>query len=188
METNNLPEFAMICDENLPTQLGAVPGGYLPLVISQILAQLKGKSGLVFVASGGQQLDELLAGLSFFAPEQRVLELPAWDCLPYDRVSPSNEVTAQRIATLGRIGTTFKLRSNANAFIGFNHCQCIGSTPSSIEMRWRKYHSILSPGKSIAMESVAQWLASNGYERNSTVHDRGEFAVSWWYSRLFCTG
>ena len=176
MKTNNLPEFATICDENLPTQLGAVPGGYLPLVISQILAQLKGKKGLVFVASGGQQLDELLSGLSFFAPEQRVLELPAWDCLPYDRVSPSNEVTAQRIATLGELARCSNDEETQTPLLVLTTANALVQRQVPLDAM-AKISLDLSPGKSIAMESVAQWLASNGYERNSTVHDRGEFAV-----------
>ena len=30
----------------------------------------------------------LSRALGFFAPDIEVLEFPAWDCLPYDRVSP----------------------------------------------------------------------------------------------------
>ncbi|MGO7624167.1 hypothetical protein ACC687_39630, partial [Rhizobium ruizarguesonis] len=30
-----------------------------------------------------------------------VLTLPAWDCLPYDRVSPSAATSARRLAALG---------------------------------------------------------------------------------------
>ena len=33
----------------------------------------------------------------FFAPDIEVLEFPAWDCLPYDRVSPHAGVVAQRM-------------------------------------------------------------------------------------------
>ena len=39
----------------------------------------------------------------FFAPEIEVLAFPAWDCLPYDRLSPTAGVSAQRMATLTRL-------------------------------------------------------------------------------------
>ncbi|MBL7373116.1 hypothetical protein INQ23_27765, partial [Escherichia coli] len=36
----------------------------------------------------------------YFAPELDVLAFPAWDCLPYDRASPTLRVMAERLATL----------------------------------------------------------------------------------------
>ena len=41
--------------------------------------------------------------LRFFAPGMPVIQFPGWDCLPYDRVSPSAAIAAKRIATLGRL-------------------------------------------------------------------------------------
>ncbi len=41
--------------------------------------------------------------MGFFAPEMEILRLPAWDCLPYDRVGPSASVSAERMATLTRL-------------------------------------------------------------------------------------
>ena len=32
-----------------------------------------------------------------------MLEYPAWDCLPYDRLSPTAGIAAQRMATLTRL-------------------------------------------------------------------------------------
>ena len=43
------------------------------------------------------------AALGFFHPELDVLTFPAWDCLPYDRVSPNGEITSRRIDTLTRL-------------------------------------------------------------------------------------
>ncbi len=39
----------------------------------------------------------------FFAPNADIIELPAWDCLPYDRVSPRRAIVGQRLAALGRL-------------------------------------------------------------------------------------
>ena len=38
----------------------------------------------------------LARALSFFSPGIEVLQFPAWDCLPYDRVSPHGAIVAQR--------------------------------------------------------------------------------------------
>ena len=43
------------------------------------------------------------AALGFFHPGLDVLTFPAWDCLPYDRVSPNGEITSRRIDTLTRL-------------------------------------------------------------------------------------
>ena len=43
------------------------------------------------------------AALGFFHPGLTVLTFPAWDCLPYDRVSPNGEITSRRIDTLTRL-------------------------------------------------------------------------------------
>src|ERR1700739_1416689 len=42
------------------------------------------------------------AALAFFHPEIEALTFPAWDCLPYDRVSPNGEIVSRRIYTSAR--------------------------------------------------------------------------------------
>ena len=39
----------------------------------------------------------------FFIPSIEALTFPAWDCLPYDRVSPNGEIVSRRIDTLTRL-------------------------------------------------------------------------------------
>ena len=48
------------------------------------------------ICRDGPRMAALHARLTFFAPDIAVLEFPAWDCLPYDRVSPHAGVVAQR--------------------------------------------------------------------------------------------
>ena len=45
----------------------------------------------------------LAEALAFVMPEAEVLRFPAWDCLPYDRVSPNPALVSERIATLARL-------------------------------------------------------------------------------------
>ncbi len=185
MNPSELSDLTRIFEDIMPTGLGSVPGGYLPLLISQILQQLADQKsqvpGLVFVASDGRQLDELQSALGFFAPEQPILELPAWDCLPYDRVSPSGEVAAQRIATLAELARIATGNDNSAGNAGLP--TLVLTTANAIVQRQvpiaKRADCVLelAPGKTISMDVVASWLAINGFERNSAVHDRGEFAV-----------
>ena len=53
------------------------------------------------------------AALAFFHPELEALTFPAWDCLPYDRVSPNGEIVSRRIDTLTRLATATRRCSTA---------------------------------------------------------------------------
>jgi transcription-repair coupling factor (superfamily II helicase) len=189
LDNHTLPELAGLFEESLPTQLAGVPAGFLPLFVSQLLQRLVNNAGsqpqtaagLVFVASDGRQLNELRSGLGFFAPDQRILELPAWDCLPYDRVSPSSEIAAQRIATLGELARISG--SDRTNSAKPEEPLLVLTTANAIVQRQVPVAKManrvldLVPGKTINMDEVAFWLSANGFDRNSTVHDRGEFAV-----------
>ncbi|TIT70909.1 MAG: hypothetical protein E5W56_22475, partial [Mesorhizobium sp.] len=58
---------------------------------------------VLFVARDGQRLPAIIDALAFAAPGLTVLELPAWDCLPYDRVSPGADAAARRLDALSAI-------------------------------------------------------------------------------------
>ena len=58
---------------------------------------------MVHVARDDARLAAIRASLKFFAPELPVLTFPAWDCLPYDRISPNAEIAAARMATLAAL-------------------------------------------------------------------------------------
>ena len=59
---------------------------------------------LVHVARDDARMARLAEALAFFLPDAEILRFPAWDCLPYDRVSPNPELVSERIATLARPG------------------------------------------------------------------------------------
>ena len=47
---------------------------------------------LVHIALDDARMATLQSLLAFFAPDVRVVQFPAWDCLPYDRVSPNGDI------------------------------------------------------------------------------------------------
>src|SRR5688572_29548306 len=80
--------------------LGGVPDGYE----GRLLADLaQDGEAILFVARDARALTLAEAALAFFAPEFPTLTFPAWDSLPYDRVSPNPEVSAERMSTLHRL-------------------------------------------------------------------------------------
>ena len=98
--------------------LGGVPDGYEAVVLAEALSELCGREDnptLVFIARDGQRAADVETAFEFFAPWADVLHVPAWDCLPYDRVSPSNEALAKRISALAQ------LAGRADSKTSFDH-------------------------------------------------------------------
>ncbi len=58
---------------------------------------------LLHVAMDDAAMTRMADALAFFIPDAEILTFPAWDCLPYDRVSPNSEIVSRRIDTLVRL-------------------------------------------------------------------------------------
>src|SRR4030088_3204870 len=58
---------------------------------------------LAVVCRDGPRMQQLARALEFFAPDLPVMQFPAWDCQPYDRVSPHGGILAQRLTTPARL-------------------------------------------------------------------------------------
>src|SRR5688500_17164613 len=77
--------------------LGGVPDG----LEGRILARLAQAEGTILsVARDAPRLAQAETALAFFAPAVPTLTFPAWDSLPYDRVSPNPEISARRMSAL----------------------------------------------------------------------------------------
>ncbi len=69
-----------------------VADGYEAFALAAVAAESTSDRPVLFVARDGQRLPAISEALAFAAPDLPVLEFPAWDCLPYDRVSPGSDV------------------------------------------------------------------------------------------------
>src|SRR5437016_1068180 len=83
------------------TLFGA-PEGHDAATIGALLKGGAAKSWLHVCRDDGR-MASFAAALGFFHPGLEVLTFPAWDCLPYDRVSPNGDITSRRIDTLTRL-------------------------------------------------------------------------------------
>jgi transcription-repair coupling factor (superfamily II helicase) len=126
----------------------------------------------------------LARALRFFGPEIEVLEFPAWDAQPYDRVSPHGSIVAQRMMTLSRLARVMGrdkpsvLLTTVNAVLQRVPPQRLVATQSFSA----------APGNSLDMDGVVRWLELNGYGRTSTVREAGEYAVRGGIVDLFPPG
>ncbi len=81
--------------------LGGAPEGLDALTVAE---RLKADGGLgLFVARDYARMGEFVQAFGFFAKDVEIIEFPAWDCLPYDRLSPTSSVSAERMAALTKL-------------------------------------------------------------------------------------
>ena len=142
-------------------------------------------SALLVVCRDGPRMAALARGLSFFAPEIERLEFPAWDCLPYDRVSPHAGVLAQRMTTLSRLAN---VEARDKPVGGTDHGQRHFAARAAARLSWPGNRCRPRPAMCCAMERVASWLELNGYARASTVREPGDYAVRGGILDLFAPG
>jgi len=124
---------------------------------------------------------QLARALSFFAPEIEINEFPAWDCLPYDRVSPHAGVVAQRMTTLSRLA---RLQGRERPGVVLT---TVNAALQRVPSRGLIAAQALSaaPGNMLAMDGVTKWLELNGY--NVLPGDAGRKAVFVSYSPVIIT-
>ncbi len=127
---------------------------------------------VVHIARDGARAAAMAQALGFFAPDMAVVEYPAWDCLPYDRVSPSSAVSARRMAALSLIAAH---RGKGALIVVTSINAAIQRTPPRDVVTAASLS--LAPGATVDMDNLVRYLGANGYARSSTVRERGEFAV-----------
>ncbi len=167
--------------------LGRVLSGQEALALAGFardVNQLEGASfDIVHICQNDQSLASLADSLAFFDPGLKVLQFPAWDCVPYDRAGPKADVVASRIATLAQLEKG--KRSGARMIL---------TTPRAIVQKVpprdfiRSHIKILSPGKRIDRQRLIMRLQAMGYLRSEMVIDKGEFAVRGGIVDLFLSG
>ncbi|MHA1552799.1 MAG: transcription-repair coupling factor, partial [Alphaproteobacteria bacterium] len=164
-----------------PLTVTSVPDGMAGLVLGDLAAAL-GAGRTLFVARDGQRLAEVARGLRFFAPQVEVLEFPAWDCLPYDRVSPHAAVVATRMATLARL----QIPAEAPQIVLTTINAAIQRTPSRAFVAGGTMSA--AAGRQLPMAELIGWLDRNGFLRATTVREAGEYAVRGGILDLFAAG
>src|SRR3954464_6506848 len=158
--------------------LSGVADGAEGLIVADLARAVAAKpnapaTSLLVVCRDGPRMAQLARALAFFAPGIEVNEFPAWDCLPYDRVSPHSGIVAQRMTTLSRLGR-LKGRERPGVVL-----TTVNAALQRVPPRDMTATQSLSaaPGNVLAMEGVTKWLELNGYNRASTVREPGDYAV-----------
>lgn len=163
-----------------------VPDGMQPMVLAQLVEQRlkdapQDTASLVFVARDGRRMQRMAEILGAILPGHTVLTLPAWDCLPYDRVSPNTVTIAARMNALAA------LTSGTNGAIVLTAVNAlIQKLPPRDLVETMSFSAAV--GRMVDSDKLIVWAANNGYLRVPTVRESGEFAVRGGLVDLFPAG
>ncbi len=167
-----------------PLTFSNVPAGYDAIVLADLAraraASRTGPNHLVMhIARDEAHMRGLVAQFAFVAPDIQIIALPAWDCLPYDRVGPNPGVESARISALSRLaGLSASMAQGDGAaphIFVTTVSAALQRVPSRREMRVRSWKAEV--GQMVDTDALVAFLEANGYARASTVIEPGEYAI-----------
>lgn len=160
------PAFSHIAGRKNATL--AVPEVARALAIAA-LSHSNTRSPLVIATPTGTAAQQIFDDLGNFVPAQDIALFPAWETLPFERVSPSVETMSKRMETLWRI-----IHSDQPPRIIVCSVRSLSQklSPSVHELSPIDIHT----GHKIDIEQLVQQLSAFGYRRETLVEHRGEFA------------
>lgn len=164
--------------------IDGVADGYEAFVLAKILEEAGDKGPVLFIARDGQRVADIEQVIGFIMPELPVLHIPAWDCLPYDRVSPGATVSAKRLSALSHLANLREKKHPALIIATAN--AALQKLPPRAALADQGFSA--KPGSRVNMNELTQRLERNGFERVPTVRDVGEFAVRGGILDLFVPG
>src|SRR3954447_26614036 len=152
----------------------SAPPGMRPFLIASLAART-GRTVLAVTASS-REAEDLVSALQSLLPEGSVVDYPAWETLPHERLSPRADTVGRRLAVLRRL----------------RHPDPAGPATDRISVVVAPIRSLLQPqvpglgelvpvtlraGDDSDFDEVVRRLAGVAYTRVDMVERRGEFAV-----------
>jgi transcription-repair coupling factor (superfamily II helicase) len=148
--------------------LGGAPEGYDARLLARELAR---GQPVIHIARDDKRLEAMRAALAVLAPDAVVLDLPAWDCLPYDRVSPNPVISARRMSTLAALADgvpgAFVLLTTMGA--------ATQRLPAREVLRTSSFRARV--GDRVDEARLKTFLSRMGFSPVSTVAEPGDYAV-----------
>ncbi|MCF6292743.1 MAG: transcription-repair coupling factor, partial [Robiginitomaculum sp.] len=151
--------------------VSGAPEGLDAQIVSEAILDREGLG--VFVARDDVRAARFIECVNFFAPNLKTIFLPGWDCLPFDRVSPSADIAAKRSAALSELAVYHE---------DTEPCLIV-TTVNSLLQRLPpvdllgKSRFFAKVGQEISQDELLSFLQTNGYARVSNAMEPGDFAI-----------
>jgi len=155
-----------------------VDGLRAPL-LAGLLERRDGPRALLAIVATGRDSQSLRAALPCFLPDAEVIEFPAWETLPHERLSPSAETVGRRIHALRRLQAW---QAEADAGGAPRDVVVVASVraalqPLSDDLTAIEPVMLEQGGRGYHLGDLAARLVDLAYTRVDMVTRRGEFAV-----------
>src|SRR3954454_10956957 len=151
-----------------PNAVIAVPEAARPISIAA-LQHLSARRPLVVACPTGTAAGQLFDDLRQFMPDGEVVLFPAWETLPFERVSPNVETMGRRLDVLWRVRDVERCPAIIVASV---RSLLQRLAPGSIEVEPIR----VTPGAMIDADELIRDLVFAGYRREELVEHRGEVA------------
>ncbi|MEY3618122.1 MAG: transcription-repair-coupling factor, partial [Actinomycetota bacterium] len=161
-------------DTALTSLLGTVDGTVaVPEVARAVaiaaLAELSGRRPIVVACPTSTLASQLADDLTALVPPDEVTLFPAWETLPFERVSPSVETMGRRLEVLWRLQDESRTPRIVVASMRALLQQLGPDTPAVSPVIVRK-------GDTLDPDALLRALVNGGYRREELVEHRGEVA------------
>jgi transcription-repair coupling factor (superfamily II helicase) len=143
-------------------------------VVLAAIAKLSGRRPLVILTPTGNDADRLANDLRAYLGDSQVDVFPAWETLPFERVSPSVETMGRRLRTM------WHLRSLGS---DDDLCPAVVVAPIKAALQRLGPHVeetapvVVERGATVDLHELVETLVGLGYRREYQVEHRGELAV-----------
>jgi transcription-repair coupling factor (superfamily II helicase) len=127
---------------------------------------------LLHVAGNERRARALAASIRSLAPSSETLLFPPWDCLPYDRASPSRAVMGERLATLRRLQEPVPAGGRIVV-------TTVDATAQRLPPR-EALDEVIFPivaGEALDLEALRRFLLRTGHVLDERVDEPGEAAL-----------
>ena len=173
---NHIDEPAVASERPAIKTLFGMPEGHDARVLADKARELMPADRvLVHVALDDTRVATMQELLAFFAPDVEICVFPAWDCLPYDRVSPHSDVVAHRVGALAQLMTWHDQSQRAPRIV----LTTVNAVTQRVMPQDVLRASVFTAqrGSIITQPELQSFFQSNGYMRTDTVREAGESAI-----------
>lgn len=154
--------------------LGNLQGSSTALLLKEIVQQQARL--FIVIARNNQHLGQLESELEFYGIKPTIF--PDWEILPYDRLSPHQDIVSERLAILSNMPKTGVLLLSASTL-----AQRVAPTSWILGE-----HFDIHVGQKFDLEQQKKKLIQAGYHLVDTVYDPGEFAVRGSIMDIYASG
>ncbi|MBF0614635.1 MAG: transcription-repair coupling factor [Magnetococcales bacterium] len=166
-------------------QLGNLPGAALSWLAVETTRHVKGP--IVVITGTSSRAESLYREMLFFAEHIQsaisLLPFPAWETLPFERLSPYGPIMGERIRALFRLTQTLGTGPITAGDSAGHSLTTLITTPSALMRRTVPHRYLATHGLSVTkgdqlnIAALRLFLTSAGYRAVTQVEESGEYAI-----------